>query len=249
MKKNLSAVIIEDESLARDLIKAYLKPFSNIEICGEYADGYSGILAVNSDRPDIIFLDIRLPKISGIELVELLDYSPEIIFTTAHDEYAIKAFEMNAVDYLLKPFSKERFEEAVERALGRTGNETTPFPAGNLAKHIDPEEFLSRIVVKDKNQIHIIPDVELYYLEAQDDYVMIHTHDKRFMKQSTMKSFEDRLDSKSFVRVHRSYIVRIDKISRLEQYEKENYKISLDNRVVVPVSRSGYKTLKAALGL
>ncbi len=248
MEKKIRTVIIEDESLARALLIKYLDSFPGIEICGEYADGYSAIIAVNEEKPQLLFLDIKLPKISGVELVELLDYQPEIIFTTAHDEYALKAFEMNAVDYLLKPFSKERFVSAVERAVQRIDMGAVPADNAGLAHALDVYEQLNRIVVKNKNQINVIAVGDIYYFEAQDDYVMIYTADKRYLKQATLKSFEARLDARSFVRVHRSYLVSTDKISRLEQYEKDSYNITMENKKLVPVSRSGYKTLKAALG-
>lgn len=247
MKKKITAIIVEDESLARELLKNYLQFFPEINIRGEYSDGFSGIMAINSEKPELIFLDIKLPKISGLELTELIDYRPEIIFTTAYDKFAIKAFEMNAVDYLMKPYSQDRFNIAVHRAIERICNGENQAPAELLAKAYEVKEQLERVVVKEKNQIHVIPVEDLYYLEAQDDYVMIYTEKERFLKQKTLKSFENSLDAKAFVRIHRSFIVRIDKISRLEQFEKESYRLTLGNGAVVPASRSGYKTLKAAL--
>ena len=247
MKKKITAVIIEDESLARELLKNYLETFPRINILGEYSDGFSGIMAINSEKPDLIFLDIKLPKISGMELTELIDYKPEIIFTTAYDKYAIRAFEMNAVDYLMKPFSQDRFNKAVHRALERIDGGESPVPVELMAKAYGIKEQLDRVVVKVKSQIHVIPVEDIYYMEAQDDYVMIYTEKERFLKQRTLKSFEDSLDSSAFVRVHRSYIIRVDKISKLEQFEKESYHLTLGNGAVVPTSKTGYKTLKTAL--
>jgi two-component system LytT family response regulator len=247
MEKKITAVIIEDENLARELLKNYLETFPRIKILGEYSDGFSGIMAINSDKPDLIFLDIKLPKISGMELAELIDYKPEIIFTTAYDKYAIKAFAMNAVDYLMKPFSQERFNKAVHRALERIDGGESPAPVELMTRAYGIKEQLDRVVVKVKSQIHVIPVEDIYYLEAQDDYVMIYTEKERFLKQRTLKSFEDSLDPKAFVRVHRSYIIRVDKISRLEQFEKESYHLTLGNGAVVPTSKTGYKTLKTAL--
>lgn len=247
MKNEIDAIIVEDEELARELVRNYLKDFPDIRILGEYADGFSGIRAINDKRPALIFLDIQIPKISGLELLELLDYEPAIVFTTAFNEYAIKAFEMNAVDYLLKPFSRDRFKQAVSRALlrieqGGPGNKRQLEIPGKLNS-----EFVRRIVVKDRNNIQLISVKDIIYFEAQDDYVMIYTAKGRSLKQKRLKYYEENLDPKNFVRVHRSYIVRIDQISRLERYEKESYKIILINKSIVPVSKSGYKKLKEAL--
>ncbi len=247
MKNEIDAIIVEDEELARELVRNYLKDFPNIRVSGEYTDGFSGIRAINEKKPALIFLDIQIPKISGIEMLELLDYEPAIIFTTAYNEYAIRAFEMNAVDYLLKPFSRERFKKAVGRALSRIEQGE---PGNNRQLEIPSElniELLRRIVVKNRNNIQIISVQDINYLEAQDDYVMIYTVKGRFLKQRRLKYYEENLDPKNFVRVHRSYIVRIDQISRLEKYEKESFKIILINKSIVPVSKNGYKKLKEAL--
>lgn len=247
MKNEINAIIVEDEELARELVRNYLKKIPNIRVLGEFADGFSGIRAINDKKPALIFLDIQIPKISGIEMLELLDYEPAIIFTTAYNEYAIRAFEMNAVDYLLKPFSRKRFNQAVGRALlrieqGESGNK----PQLEISRELNAE-FLKRIVVKDRNNIQIISVQDINYFEAQDDYVMIYTDKGRSLKQRRLKYYEENLDPKNFVRVHRSYIVRIDQISRLERYEKESFKIILINKSTVPVSKSGYKKLKEAL--
>jgi two-component system LytT family response regulator len=245
--REISAMIVEDEQLARELIRNYLKDFPNIHLLGEYADGFSGIRAINMQKPALVFLDIRIPKITGLEMLELLDYQPAIIFTTAYNQYAIRAFEMNAVDYLLKPFSRERFMQAVERAQFRfEQGEIQPF--SELEPSVETGTgYLKRVVVKEKNNIQIIPTPDITYFEAQDDYVMIYTDGSRYMKYRRLKYYEENLDPTNFVRVHRSYIVRIDQISRLEKYEKESYKLFLINKAVIPVSKSGYKKLKESL--
>ncbi len=245
--KEISAMIVEDEQLAGELLRHYLKGFPEIRLMGEYADGFTGIRAINEKKPDLIFLDIRIPKINGLEMLELLDYEPAIIFTTAYNEYAIRAFEMNAVDYLLKPFSKERFKQAVDRASFRIENgETKSVSELKPAVELD-DGYLKRVVVKERNNIKIIPTRQITYFESQDDYVMIYTEEGRFLKSRRLKYYEENLDPLNFVRVHRSYIVRIDQISRLERYEKESYKLFLINKEVVPVSKSGYKKLKGVL--
>ena len=247
----INAVIVEDEKPARDLVRSYLKPFRNIEIKAEYADGFTGTKGINEIKPHLVFLDVQMPKISGFELLELLDFQPEIIFTTAYDQYALKAFEMNAIDYLLKPFSKSRFDEAVKRAINRiiasekqddTDKKSVLFNKGT-------GETIDRIVVKSGSTINVIPVDDVIYFEAQDDYVMVYTQGGRFLKQQTMKFFEDSLPDSQFIRVHRSFIVRIEKINKLEQYGKESYKVIMKNNQTIPVSRSGYARLKEKLGL
>jgi len=171
----ISAMIVEDEQLARELIRNYLKDFPDIRLLGEYADGFSGIRAINEQKPALVFLDIRIPKITGLEMLELLDYQPAIIFTTAYNEYAIRAFEMNAVDYLLKPFSRERFKQAVERAQFRIEQGEIQ-PVSELGPSVEMDTgYLKRVVVKERNNIQIIPTPDITYFEAQDDYVRIHT--------------------------------------------------------------------------
>lgn len=247
MLKDITAIIVEDEDLAKDILKNYLKDFSRIDLVGEYSDGFSGVQAINKLKPDLILLDIKIPRITGIEIVELLDYEPQVVFVTAYNEYAIKAFEMNAVDYLMKPFSRERFALAINRVFSRIDKNDPEQVLPYKALGPDNGELLERIVVKSRNNIHVIKLEDLIYLEAQDDYVMIYTNDNRYMKQRSLKFYEEHLDPSEFVRVHRSYIIRINQITRLEQYEKESYRVSLSSNSQVPVSRSGYKRLKEVL--
>ncbi len=245
--KNTKAIIIEDEELARELIKNYLKDFENIEIIAECENGFEGIKAISELKPDIVFLDIQMPKLNGFEMLELIDDPPEIIFTTAYNQYAIQAFERNAVDYLLKPFPKERLYAAVEKALTRIKSNVQPqSQVANLASHPLTEK-LERIVVKSGSKIKVVPVDKIRYLEAQDDYVMIYTDDGKHLKQGTMKSFEDHLDPLQFIRVHRSYIVRIDQVVQLEPYAKDSYVAKLKGGVTIKVSKSGLKSLRGKL--
>ncbi len=246
MKNPITAVIVEDEELARDLLLDYLKDHSEIQVTGTYADGFSAIQAINKERPDVVFLDIKIPKISGIEMLELLDYRPVIVFTTAFDDYAIKAFEIRAMDYLLKPFSRDRLAEAITRIIHAV-DQISENSGPAVPEMLKPNEILTRIVVKSGTRIHILPTSDILYLEAQDDYVMIHTEKKRFMKLKTMKYYEEHLNPLDFIRIHRSYIVSVNRITRLEQYEKEAYRLHLPNKQQVPVSKSGYKKLREAL--
>jgi len=246
---NHKILIIEDEEPARKLLKQYLAGITGIEIAGEYADGFSGLKGIQEHKPDLVFLDVQMPKLNGFEMLELLDEPPEIIFTTAYDQYAIKAFELNAVDYLLKPFSEERFREAVNKTFDRLRVKKKTVYSG-LKEHIDnTAEILSRVVVKSRNEIRVIPADQILYMEAQDDYVMIYTASGKYLKQKTMKYYEDNLGSDEFIRVHRSYLVRTDQISRLEPYEKNAWVVILKAGQKVPVSRSGYGLLREVLDI
>lgn len=244
MSGKLKTIIIDDEKLARDIVKKYASKIDTLEIIDECGNGFDGIKAINSHKPDLIFLDIQMPKLNGFEMLELLDEKPKIIFTTAFDQYALKAFDVNAIDYLLKPFSEERFADAVNKVL-KEQSETREEKVEKLKSHIDEEiEFLDRVIVKQNQKINIIPIEKVIYFEAQDDYVMIHNDDGKYLKQKTMKYFEDHLDPKDFVRIHRSYIVNISRVKEIELFDKDSYKAILKDGTKLSVSRSGYTKLK-----
>jgi two-component system LytT family response regulator len=244
----IKAIVIDDEQPARDLIRHYLTGHKEIEILGEFADGFTGLKAIQDMKPDLIFLDIQMPKLTGFELLELLDSMPNIIFTTAYDQFAIKAFELNAVDYLLKPYSQDRFDQALQKAFDHFKNNTSNTPIKKLANHIaDNLEILDRVVVKTGSKIKVIPVDSILYLESQDDYVMIYLTDGKFLKQQTMKYFEQHLDAKKFVRIHRSYLVNVNTIKQLELYEKNSYLAVLSNGAKLKVSDNGYKSLKGLM--
>jgi two-component system LytT family response regulator len=248
MSEKIRALIIEDEAMARKLMQNYLADCDDIEIIGECENGFEGLKEINEKKPDLVFLDVQMPKLTGFEMLELLEFRPEIIFTTAFNQYAIKAFEQHAVDYLLKPFPKARLLEAIERAKDKIkGNRKGEIPIDKLTE--EPEsEFIERVVVKDKSKIHIIPVEHIRYIESLDDYVMIYTSERRFVKQKTMKFFENNLNSDEFVRIHRSYIVKVDEIAEIQQYEKESHIVILKHdHTKLKVSKSGYKRLKEVL--
>ena len=250
MSEKLQTLIIEDEELARNLLRSYLKDQPNIEIIGECENGFDGVKAINDKKPDLVFLDIQMPKITGFEMLELLDYKPQIIFTTAYDQYALKAFELNAVDYLLKPFSKDRMLAAIDKVKHRIqDNENNDQKLDELTNFRPDEGFIDRVVVKDRHKIHIITVDKIRYIESLDDYVMIYTHDGRHMKQKTMKYFETYLDPKNFIRIHRSFIVQVDNIAEIQQYEKESYIVILKDKdkTKLKVSKTGYKKIKEVL--
>lgn len=245
-KKNISVLIIEDEEPARALIRHYLSKHSNIEIAGECGDGFCGLKSVKELNPDLLLLDIQMPKLNGFELLELLDNKPEIIFSTAYDEYAIKAFDMNAVDYLLKPFSQERFDEAILKAIEKihSGEKKTDLLGSLTSSRPEGSPSISRIVVRKGSSISFIPVDSIQYIRSEDDYVMIFHKEGKALKQQTMKYYENNLSTEDFVRTHRSAIIRINQIDRIEPYGKETYRAIMKDGTRIPVSRTGYKTLK-----
>ncbi len=249
MPKKYTVVIIDDEALGRQVIKTYLADFPDFEIKAECGDGFEGLKAIQEFKPDIVFLDIQMPKINGFEMLEVLDNPPAIVFSTAYEEYALKAFEASAADYLLKPYSKARFAEALNRALlfvKERGAQKQVLSA--LVQHRQQQiETLERIVVKAGSSILIIPTGTVLYLEAQDDYVMLHTKDGKFLKQQTMKFFEQHLDTREFVRIHRSYIVRVSMIKEIQPLSKDAHRVLLKNGQTLPVSRRGLTKLKQLL--
>ena len=242
----MNVIIIDDEILARNIVKEYLQSHMDINIVAECEDGFEGLKAIQQFQPDLVFLDIQMPKINGFEMLELIEEPPAVIFTTAFDEFAIKAFEINAVDYLLKPFSKDRFEKAIIKY-----KETFNAPATQKILETAAQNSLqqNRVVVKVGNKIKIIPVNKIHYLEAADDYVKIVTADGSYLKKRTMTFFEDSLGIHHFVRVHRSYIVNTSLITRIDAYEKDSHLLLLSTGAKLPVSKTGYGKLKDALGI
>jgi two-component system LytT family response regulator len=295
----IRAIIIDDEPLARMIVMEYLQSYPNITVLQECNDGFEGIKAIQQYHPDLIFLDIQMPKINGFEMLEVVDNPPDVIFTTAFDEYAIRAFEAHAVDYLLKPFSKDRFDKAVRKwldryadhraalAAGQDPSSGSPAPGSDAAptsgigasaasgaaasgtpaaasasgaSHAATQQALletasssptqqQRIVVKTAGKIKIIPLEDIHYLEASDDYVKIHTHNGAFLKNRTMSYFVQVLDPNRFVRTHRSYIINVQQVTRIDPYEKDSHLCILSSGAQVPVSKAGYMKLKTVLGL
>ena len=243
----IKIILIDDEPLARSIVEEYLQSYPQVEIVAQCNNGVEGIKAIMQYKPDLIFLDIQMPKINGFEMIELCEYLPAIIFTTAFDEYALKAFDNNAIDYLLKPFAKERFDKAIQKYLE---NVTAPHNENKLATLLNtakqPEEK-ERVVVKNGNNIRIIHVSEIIYIEAYDDYVKITTLDGTFLKKKTMQYYENTLSADSFLRVHRSYLVQLNQITKVELFEKNSHIALLKNGVKIPLSRSGYTKLKAVL--
>jgi len=246
----IRALLIDDEPLARMVVSEYLQSFDQIEVVQECNDGFEGLKAIQQHKPDLVFLDVQMPKINGFEMLELVDDAPAIIFTTAFDEYAIKAFEAHAVDYLLKPFSKERFTKAIEKYLAQSAVTNAPKVTDSLLETVahSPQQH-ERIVVKTGTKVKIIPVADVQYLQADDDYVSVFTQEGSYLKNKTMSFFEQTLDGRHFVRVHRSYMVAVQEITRIDPYEKDSHLAILKSGAKIPVSKTGYAKLKQVLGI
>ena len=245
-QNKIGALIVDDEDLARHVVRELLTAHPEVEILAECANGFEAVKAFAEHNPDLIFLDVQMPKLTGFDVLELIGEDVSVIFTTAYDQYAMRAFEVHAVDYLLKPIGKERFEEALARAKRRLGEKMPP--AQKLADSArPPQQFLERIVVKDSTRITLIPIAKLDYAEAQNDYVALASQGKKHLKQQTIASLEACLDPNCFVRVHRSYIVNLERVVRIEPYGKDSRLAILADGTRLPVSRAGYARLQSLL--
>ncbi len=240
-------IIIDDEPLARSIVKKYLEEFNDLEIVAECSNGFEGVKAIEEHQPDLIFLDIQMPKINGFEMLELIDVKPGVIFTTAFDEYAIKAFDSSAVDYLLKPLSKDRFRKAIDKWKATNTSENNKNNVDEIYSK-QPDEHL-RIVVKEKGNIQILLTSTVFFIEAYDDYVKIHTQDKTYLKKKTMNYYEKSLEKVGFFRIHRSFILNINHLTRIESFEKNSYRAILTNGERLAISRNSYSELKRILGM
>lgn len=246
----IKVLLIDDEPLAREVLKEYLSVFAGIEIVAECNDGFEGYKMIAQHQPDLIFLDVQMPKINGFEMLELCDHPPAVIFTTAFDEYAIKAFEANAIDYLLKPISKDRFEKALNKWLQNRHLHQQVYTTGELEKvAVAAPSQNQRVVVKEDGKIKIIPTTDVHYIEANGDQVKIVTRDGAYMKNKTMSYFEQMLPESQFIRIHRSYLVNLNLVTRIDAYDKESHLAVLSTNIQLPVSKSGYQKLKEALGI
>ena len=246
----IKVILIDDEPLAQSIVTEYLRTYPQFEIVQCCNDGFAGVKAITQHKPDLIFLDIQMPKINGFEMLELIEQPPAVIFTTAFDEYAIKAFEAHAIDYLLKPFSKERFDKAIQKWLAQNNQpQAKPAPVALLNEEIRQPEERNRIVVKEGSNIKIIPIHDIQYIEAYDDYVKIFTQKEMFLKKKTMSFYEQSLNPSQFVRVHRSYIIALQQLTKIEPMEKDTHIALLKNGVKIPLSKTGYLKLKTVLGI
>ena len=245
-ERKIGALIVDDEELARQVLREMLQTHPEMQILAECANGFEAVKAVAEHKPDLVFLDVQMPKLSGFDVLELIDRDIAVIFVTAYDQYAMKAFEVHAVDYLLKPIGRDRFEGALERAKKRIGDKT-PLAQDLAAAARAPQQYLERLVVRDGTRVTLIPAAKLDYVEAQDDYVALATQGSKHLKQQTIASVEAGLDPARFVRIHRSYIVNFERVVRIEPYGKDSRLAILADGTRLPVSRTGYARLKSLL--
>lgn len=245
--EKLSCMIVDDEELARRVIREYLAAYPDIEILAECSNGFEAVKAANEARPDLIFLDIQMPKLDGFEVLELMGAENGVIFTTAYDEYALRAFEVHAVDYLLKPFSTERFGEALEHARFHLhAGRATPLSA-LVAESRKRQSPMQRVLIRDGSRVHVLPVEKIDYIEAQDDYICYKSGGKEYLKQGLMADLESVFDPSRFIRIHRSYILNIERLTKLELYSKDSHVAILTDGTQLPVSRTGYARLKPLL--
>ncbi|WLT30162.1 LytTR family DNA-binding domain-containing protein [Geothrix sp. PMB-07] len=248
----MKALIIDDEELARAVVREHLAAHPDVEVVAECANGFEAIKAAAQFQPDLIFLDIQMPKLDGFEVLELLEAEgkrPAVVFVTAYDQHALRAFEAHAVDYLLKPFSKDRFDGALAKARAlqsaQPASASTPaITATELATSARQGKPLERIVVKDGPKVTVVHLDRLDWVQAQDDYVLLRTEGKNLLKQQTLASLEAQLDPNRFIRIHRSYILNLDRLVRVEQDTKEHRDAILRDGARLPVSRAGYQRLR-----
>jgi two-component system LytT family response regulator len=245
----IKTILIDDEPLARDIIKYYLMDYPEVEVVAECNDGFEGLKAIGIHNPDLIFLDIQMPKITGFEMLELVDDKPVVIFTTAFDEFAIKAFEVNAMDYLLKPVERSRFDLAMSKLPARLSSEANGSTKDLLEAVSVTPAASNRVVVKNNGVIKIIAAADIHYIEADDDHVRLSTTEGVYVKNKTMSFFEQSLDPIQFIRIHRSYMINLSQVTKIELKEKDSYVVLLKSNIWLPVSKTGYMKLKAALGI
>ena len=241
----MNVIIIDDELLARRLTREYLSHHADINIIGECENGLQAVTAIAELNPDLIFLDIHMPKMSGLEVLDVTGRKSGVIFTTAYDEYALKAFELHAVDYLLKPFSQERFDAALNQArhLLSLGQQPTSAQSSNIDQLIR-HQLIDRIAIRDRGQMHFIAIEKIDYIEAQDDYIMIHSEGKSILKTQALSDIETQLDPQKFIRIHRSYVINLAQLNRIERVTKDSVLAILNSGKQLPISRSGYERLK-----
>jgi two-component system LytT family response regulator len=251
--ERLRVVIVDDEPLARAIVREYLGRHPGVEIVAECGNGFEAVKAVSELAPDLLFLDVQMPKLSGFEVLELIGRDVPVVFTTAYDEYAIRAFEVHAVDYLLKPFGEDRFAEALSRAWERIrarsdeGAAPAVDPSALVAEARPSSAPLERVLIRDGPQVHVLPVDRIDYVEAQDDYVCFKVEGKQYLKDQTLAAVEGSLDPNRFVRIHRSYLLNIDRIARVELYAKDSRVAILRDGRRLPVSRAGYARLQKLL--
>ncbi|TSD74553.1 response regulator transcription factor [Janthinobacterium sp. KBS0711] len=242
----MRVAIVDDELLARSVLREYLARHDDIEIVAECANGFDAVKAIAELGPELVFLDIQMPRLDGFEVAELIGGKTRLIFVTAYDQYALKAFECHALDYLLKPFSEQRFDQALAHARAhRSTPETVQTLAREAATRAAP---LDRVLIRDGAKVHVIASARIDYIEAQDDYISIRSEGKSYLKSQRLSELETQLDPAKFLRVHRSYLLNIDGIRRIEAATKDSHVAILRDDTRIPVSKAGYQKLKLLVG-
>ena len=245
---DLNVAIVDDEQLARSVLREYLSAIAGVTVVAECANGFDAVKVVAEQRPDLLLLDIQMPKLDGFEVLELVGRDVAVIFVTAYDQYALRAFEVHAVDYLLKPIAPERLEEAIARARARLGRGEHPALDGLAASARPDPGHATRILVRDGPRVHVLPVAKIAYVQAQDDYACFVCEGKEYLKDQTLGQVEASLDPARFARIHRSYLLNLDFLSRMELDERENRVAVLTDGKKLPVSRAGYARLTELLG-
>ena len=244
----LRVAIVDDEDLARAVVREYVDGIADVEIVAECANGFEAVKAVSELQPDVLILDVQMPKLNGFEVLELVGRDVAVVFVTAYDQYAIRAFEVHAVDYLLKPFSADRLSAAIDRVRERLGRGEA-LPVRQLAAEGQPApEHARRVLVRDGPRVHVLPVEKIDYVQAQDDYVCFRCEGKEYLKEQTLGELERLLDAAKFVRIHRSFILNLDRLARVETGERENRIAILTDGRRLPISRAGHTRLSALLG-
>jgi len=247
MTKPISVIIADDEELARRLITEYLRPHQDIHIIAECETGTEAVDAINQQDPDLIFLDIQMPELTGLEVLEITGRHSGVIFTTAYDQFALKAFDLHAIDYLLKPYSQQRFDEALNKARKLLQQADAPPETGIQQLISENTEKTQRLLIRDRNQVHVVPVATIDFIKAEDDYIVIHAAGKSWMKTQSLSDIEAQLNPTQFVRIHRSYLLQMHALKGIERLNKDSIVAVLNNGEKLPVSRSGYERLKEHL--
>jgi two-component system LytT family response regulator len=243
----LRVIVVDDEELARALLRELLGAYQDIEIIAECGNGFEAVKAVTEKKPDLLLLDIQMPKLDGFDVLELIGGEVPVIFVTAYDQYAIKAFQVHAVDYLLKPFGAERLAEALARARTRIGTPEVVPAKALVSEARTARAPLERILIRDRTDVHVIPAAKIDYLESQDDYVSVKVGEKEFLKEQTLSELEQLLDPARFVRIHRRYLLNVARLARIEQAVTDSRVAVLQDGTELPISRSGYAKLREIL--
>ncbi|MBI5474266.1 MAG: response regulator transcription factor [Ignavibacteriae bacterium] len=243
----MSAVVVDDEPLARQIVREYLSHHHDIIVAAECGNGFDAVKVIAETKPQLLFLDIQMPKLNGFEVLELIEHDVVVIFTTAYDEFALKAFEVHAADYLLKPFSQERFDEALAQARAKLGSQSADTLDALVRERHVSNKPAERVLIRDGAKVHIIPVGKIDYVEAEDDYVAVCSEGKRYLKQMRLSALEAELDPHKFVRIHRSYILNLDRLAKIELYAKDSRVAILRDGTKLQVSRTGYAKLKQFL--